>query len=273
MILQTKSLSKIDRYNYQQNGYIVVPNLVSPAVIETIRHEMRSIFLKRLEVLSRSSNLHEKSLYQVMQLLFQTDEKSYLAAAKLTQYLPSIHALGCLPALSLCLKDLGLHFPVFSTRPVCHFASHKLQITGGYNLTPPHQDWRSVQGSLDSVVVWIPLQNVGTTLFPLEIIPGSHHYGLFKSEEDIFGHRVAPDQISEDDFITLDLKEGDVLIFSQFLVHKTGDGTVDDVRIALSYRFNNAAEATFIERNYPNPYIYKPDLTLITPDFPERVSF
>ncbi|QTN30431.1 phytanoyl-CoA dioxygenase family protein [Rhodoferax sp. AJA081-3] len=38
----------------------------------------------------------------------------------------------------------------------------------------PHQDYWSVQGSLDGVVVWMPLVDVDKENFPLEVIPQSH---------------------------------------------------------------------------------------------------
>jgi hypothetical protein len=38
--------------------------------------------------------------------------------------------------------------------------------------------------------------------------------------------------------------------------------------VALSYRFNNAAEPSYIERNYPIPYTYRADMHLLHPNFP-----
>ena len=51
--------------------------------------------------------------------------------------------------------------------------------------------------------------------------------------------------------------------FSGFLVHRTGTKGGDLVRVALSYRFNNAAEASYVRRLYPNPYTYRGDMSLL----------
>ena len=50
----------------------------------------------------------------------------------------------------------------------------------------------------------------------------------------------------------IDCDPGDVVAFSSFLVHRTAAGP--GLRIAISTRFNNAAEPSFIERGYPTPY-------------------
>lgn len=37
-----------------------------------------------------------------------------------------------------------------------------------------HQDWRSVQGSLDGATFWLPLYEIGPDDYPLEVIAGSN---------------------------------------------------------------------------------------------------
>jgi len=53
-----------------------------------------------------------------------------------------------------------------------------------------------------------------------------------------------------------------------FLVHRTGSLGGVIARIAFSYRYNNAAEPSFVARNYPSPYVYRPDMRLLQDDFP-----
>jgi hypothetical protein len=204
-----------------------------------------------------------------MTAIFARDMASYLAAAKLAQHTVALHRLGCDEAILSALRAAGLDLPAISTRPVLFIIHEALKVPGGYHMSPPHQDWRSMQGSLDSAIVWIPFAEVAAGGHALEVLPGSHLGGLLPTGEDAFGHRVDEDALPRDGFVPLELELGDAVMFSSFLVHRTGRAGGQTARLAASYRYNNVLEPSFIERGYPNPYIYRPDLTVLTPDFPD----
>jgi len=141
-------------------------------------------------------------------------------------------------------SDVGNSAIAYS--PVLHVMSDELRIPNGYNGTAPHQDWSSMQGSLDAVTIWVPLTETKNN-FPLEAIRGSHKAGLLDGE---FNGSVLEVAVDAGDFVAIDCEPGDVVFMSSFLVHRTGAGS-DGLRIAASMRFDNAAEPTFIERGYP----------------------
>lgn len=264
-------MSELKR-SYQTNGYFLARNLVPVKRIDQVFADIERVFAQQAVHLgiscAKSSDLDPFS--RLMTGLFLANQAAYVAAAKLTQYTVSLHRLALCDEILSMLGELGLEFPALSTRPVMHFMSDSIRIPGGYHKTPPHQDWRSIQGSLDSVVVWVPFGDVGLDHYPLEIIPGSHRSGLLPSEEHPFGHRVASGLIKESAFAPLEVSKGDALVFSTFLVHRTGEKGGSSVRVSASFRFNNAAEPSFIARNYPNPYIYRPDMRLLIEGFPTK---
>jgi ectoine hydroxylase-related dioxygenase (phytanoyl-CoA dioxygenase family) len=102
----------------------------------------------------------------------------------------------------------------------------------------------------------------------LEVIPGSHRQGLLPAVPHPFGTEIEPERIDEAAFVPVAASPGDVVLFSMFLVHRTGAGTGDAVRWAASFRYNNLDEASFVDRDYPNPYIYKPRDDVLFDDFP-----
>src|SRR5262249_30258979 len=153
-----------------------------------------------------------------------------------------VHALGVGPSILDVVRELGVSVPAVSTRPVIHYMADQLKIENGYHKTPIHQDWRSVQGSLDGITIWLPLFDVGPGDYPLEIIPGSHLGGLLPSVAHPFGHQIEPRLVDESKFQPLSLRRGDAVFFSGFLIHRTGAEGGRQVRIAISYRYNNAAE-------------------------------
>jgi ectoine hydroxylase-related dioxygenase (phytanoyl-CoA dioxygenase family) len=255
---------------FRRDGYVVVKNLVPVAELDALVADIAAVFGRRARALGLTvpAPSDHDSLSQLLVALFRKDVSSYVASAKQTQHLSNVHRLGLGSEISGVLQALELAMPALSTRPVIHYMSDDLKIEGGYHKTPIHQDWRSVQGSLDGLTIWLPLFAVGAADYPLEIIPGSHRRGLLPSVDDAFGHRVADGLIDESEFVALPMARGDAVFFSGFLVHRTGTKGGSKVRIALSYRYNNAAEASFVARNYPGPYIYRPDMRLLHDGFP-----
>ena len=132
-----------------------------------------------------------------------------------------------------------------------------------------HQDWRTGQGSLDSVVLWFPLVDCGADLGALQIIPASHTVGLLQADTSGYTGSIQ-DALPEEDYVQTSFEVGDLLIFSAFLVHRSGDNITQNIRWSIQLRYNNMAEPTFQERGFPMPYIYKPEENLVTPDFPKK---
>jgi phytanoyl-CoA hydroxylase len=257
---------------YLNHGYVVVRGLFEAERLDQVFADIYKIFRQQAEryhIITRRRSDRD-SFSDMVNALFKVNQPAYLAAAKLAQYTISLHRLSLSDEILSVLGKLGLKLPTVSTRQVLHFIADTLRIEQGYHKTPPHQDWRSVQGSLDSLGVWVPFQDVNGGNYPLEVIPGSHRLGLLPSTEDPFGHRLAEGIIDETKFVPVEMSRGDAVFFSNFLVHRTGEKGGTSIRVAASFRFNNAAEPTFIARNYPNPYIYRPDKHLLFEGFPKQ---
>jgi ectoine hydroxylase-related dioxygenase (phytanoyl-CoA dioxygenase family) len=261
-----------DVERYRRDGYLVLKRQVPAEALDACLAEIRIIFNQmaaRFD-LPQAASIDMAALSAAMAALLRRDVPAYLAAARLAQHAVSLHRLGCSEALVAPLRALGLEVPVISTRPVIFFMADALKIPGGYHKTPPHQDWRSIQGSLDGMVAWVPFSSVDARHYPLEVLAGSHRLGLLPSIDDAFGNRVDEAALPSRAFTTLEVERGDVVLFSGFLVHRTGETGGAVARFAASFRFNNVAEPHFAERGYPNPYIYRPDMTLLTPGFPDQ---
>ena len=254
---------------FDRDGYVVARGLLNIDAVGAVLSDCRSVLRLQAERHGIDGASAEDAAFDAaLAALFRASMPSYLAAAKLTQYLPSLHRLGLGDALLGFLGALGIGRPVISTRPVVHIVSDDLKVPGGYHRTPPHQDWRSVQGSLDALVAWVPLVASGPGASPLEVAPGSHRLGLLPAVPHPFGTTVASGQLPDDAFVPIDAAPGDVVFFSMFLVHRTGLSRRPGVRWAVSYRYNNLDEPSFVARDFPNPYVYKPKDELLVEGFP-----
>jgi ectoine hydroxylase-related dioxygenase (phytanoyl-CoA dioxygenase family) len=119
-----------------------------------------------------------------------------------------------------------------------------------------HQDFPSVQGSLDGVVVWFPLVDVDRDNFPLEIIPRSHKLGLLPTiNHGEATWEVKPGSYNEADFLPIEAKAGDVLFMSVFMIHRSSlEGKPGSFRLAMSTRFDNGDEPTFVDLCVPTNF-------------------
>lgn len=209
------------REDYNRDGYVVVSDPYGPFIpLEYGEKEFKEIFDEGMNSYISFLSAHAKS--SVIQKRFLADDIKY------------------------DLKSLGLINTFIIGQPVLNVMSPALRIPDGYYGTAAHQDWSSTQGSLDCVTVWIALTDAGIGNFPLEVIPGSHRSGLLDGE---MNGSVLEVDADEKEFIPIECKAGDVVFLSGFTVHRTGAGT--GLRVAVSQRFDNAAEPTFIERGYP----------------------
>jgi ectoine hydroxylase-related dioxygenase (phytanoyl-CoA dioxygenase family) len=201
--------------------------------------------------------------------LFKEDLTTLSNCGKQVQHLISLHQLSLNPKIIELLRAIGLKFPNVSTRPVMYFNNPKLSKEKVFHKVDAHQDWRSMQGSLNSVVIWIPLVDINKSLGALEILPGSHKLGLFTDHVHYGFGMVDLNEEQKKQLLPVEVETGDALLFSSFLVHQSGDNITDSPRWSCHFRYNDLAEETFINRGYPHAYLYKPTEELITPDFPK----
>lgn len=243
---------------FNKDGYIYLSNFLSP---KELLSDALGVFKN---VLNCENNLNK--IENGMMHLFFDNFDAFVNCGKTCQGLISLYKMSCSSIILNKLFDLNIKTPSISTRPVLFFNHPNLAKKEVYYKTPAHQDWRSIQGSLNSVVVWIPLVDVPYELGPLEVIPGSHLRGLCSDKiEDNFG---VCSNVDNDEFISIPIKAGDALIFSTFLIHRSGNNISNKIRWSCHFRYNDLQEDTFIKRGYPSPYIYKPEPNLITPNFP-----
>ena len=186
---------------------------------------------------------------------FNEHESVFINCGKLIQTgLVELYKLPFEDKLLQSIKEVGIEFPNLCTRPVLFFNHPKLAKNITYYKTPPHQDWSSMESSMDSVVVWVPLVDVDSENGSIIIYPGTHKLGPlpFKSN----GGFAEVERIG--DGIQPNFEIGDIVIFSTLLIHESGDITNDTIRWSCHFRYTNMLESNFIERGFPNPYIYKP---------------
>lgn len=259
--------------NFIDDGYSIEKNIIPKEDIFKLIQEIHQIFLLRFKKINFKFELNTDGLIhdQFFFDFFSNHNDDYISCMRQIQNLPKIFEIGTSKILFKKIKDLGITFPAFSTPPLIMLNHKKLSKSEGYWKTPIHQDWRSIQGSLNSIVVWIPLVDISTELGPVEIIPKSHKNGLLPSDTDDWYAHVKNEYVNQEDFIPVKISRSDAMLFSSFLVHRSGINSSNKIRYSLQFRFNDISESSYIQRCYPNPYnSVRPQKDLITPNFPKK---
>lgn len=258
---------------YKKNGYLYLKNFFSKEEIRKVLDDAKGVFLRQFiekKYIPKCSleDISDDMFNDFLFKLFEEDLECLSYSGKQVQHLISLHTLSLSDKVIALLKEMGVETPIISTRPVLYFNHPKLAKKKVFHTIDAHQDWRSMQGSLNSVVIWIPLVDIDKDLGALDILPGSHLDGLRTDHiENGFG-MVSMNQEEKDKLISVEVEIGDALIFSSFLIHQSGNNITNKPRWSCHFRYNDLDDSSFITRKYPHPYIYKPIDELITKGFP-----
>ena len=239
---------------YGENGFYIARGLLpKPVVSETIV-SLKHHFDNQLRYLQQEPST---DIYVAMQQLFDADIERYKKTVGSLWRKLSVYALCHHEAIQRFVREqFGWNDIVIPGGQVVHVQTARLKIPGGYFGLVPHQDFPSVQGSLDGMVIWIPLVDVDANRYPLEVIPGSHTRGLLPSIENPDSTwEIQPQCYDEAAFVPALCNVGDVIFMSNFTVHRSSAKGDERLRLACSTRYDNGDEPSFIARGYPSAYV------------------
>ena len=252
---------------YKKYGFLIIRNLFDKEQIQNITNQAQNIYktqMMKLNLIS-SLNINNQEFEDNIKILFKNNFDTFLNCGKQCQHIIDLWKLSLDDKIINIIKFLGIKNPNISTRPVLFSNSKYISKTDMNHTVPPHQDWASMQGSINSIVCWIPLVDINQNLGSIALVPASPKLGLLSNEKkDSFG---LVDNFNDDDFKSCDVKQGDAIFFSSFLVHKSGDNITSNIRWSTHFRYNDLDEKTFVENGYPHAYIYKPKDELLVPNF------
>jgi len=260
---------------FNENGYLLLKDFLPKEAVNAVLRDAKNIFLRQFIEKGYTpkctlESLPESQFNSFLYRLFEEDFECLSNCGKQAQHLISLHSLSLHENIIGLLGEMGLVAPVISTRPVMFFNHPKLAKQKVFYKVDAHQDWRSMQGSLNAVVIWIPLIDINAELGALEILPGSHRDGLRTDHiEQGFG-MVSLTDAENDRMLSIEVKTGDALLFSSFLIHQSGENVTDNPRWSCHFRYNDLEDPTFKQRKFAHAYIYKPMEDLITKDFPDK---
>ena len=181
------------------------------------------------------------------------------------QSLHRFHALAHHPALVQAMRTILDDEVLVHPRKV----SRQTFPENPFGTTPPHQDYRFIQGTTDVLTAWIPLGDYSGDEGGLKIIPGSHTRGLLPpvSYKAVGGIGVdVPDDAPG--WATADFRAGDVLVFHSLSVHGARPNQSERMRLSADFRYQSARRPIVSDTLHPHYWPDVPDWPALTGSWP-----
>jgi ectoine hydroxylase-related dioxygenase (phytanoyl-CoA dioxygenase family) len=150
--------------------------------------------------------------------------------------LASFHALPHHPSLVRVMKMLVGNRLLVHPKPIGRLIfPHCERLT-----VHAHQDYRFMGGDPECYTVWIPLHDCPVGVGPLQVMEGSHRFGIQDHEsEDLHVPEIPQERAIGGEWVGGDINAGDVLIFHSLTVHAAAPNLSKQLRVSLDCRFQD----------------------------------
>lgn len=219
--------------DFQRNGFLLLRNVLSAEARSMLEHDIRTVgdaFFGATPVpfdlkgYQPKHPIHRGAFYNML------------------RYTPSLNVLsGCQEIVNMS-RELGLKTPM-----VMKASNLRMDLPNEDEfLFHWHQDITYLLGSLNSLTYWIPLTPVNKLNSTIEVIPGTHRSGIvpfkYAGSEALQKSKVmSPKDIRlqkepQEPSIFIEAEPGDVVIFSQLLLHRSTPNRSNLSRWAVQIR-------------------------------------
>ena len=187
--------------------------------------------------------------------IYARDKSQWIVNYDIVRYFPDVFQLSFHDEVLRCVKSSRLKKPVFSASKIPLRCDMPFDAPHDF---PWHQDYPYNLGSENSVTVWIPLQDTTIEMGALEVLDGPYLNGpiqkkLFPFEPSGILTKSAVEDLICDERNSLkivEIKAGMILVFSQFLCHRSGKNISNQPRMSLQVRFSDLEDPFFNKVNF-----------------------
>jgi hypothetical protein len=253
---------------FKEQGYLLLPDALDPAILQPLIGEFEVILderARRAQAAGRLEELYADAPFdQRMALLYpamapEDAADLWQAVHGKKQKTAGMFAILTHPALldlveSLIGPEILAH-PQFNSR--AKLPQHQATVV------PWHQDLGYLRPDAEETFMvnfWIPLVDAPMETGPLQVIPGSHRWGLIPHSH-VDGYLGIPEsELPPHTAVDCPLAVGGALLIQHKTVHRSTPNVSDRVRWSLDLRYSDPALPTgraevpgFLARSRKNP--------------------
>lgn len=225
----------------RRDGFVHLPGLLEPAQIGLVFDDVYAALRDHgwLPGAASESSVTRK-------LGRQEGSEGWWAGYRQIQALERFHRLAHVPPL----RQLAARFFPTSfvhTRKIANLVYPQFAV-------PPHQDFPAVQGSVDTLDIWVPLSEARPGSGALLVAVGSHRAGVAPMRQ-LPQAGVTLQQRPDGDWVSIAYTPGDVVLLHSLVVHEISANRSSEIDISADFRVQDArdpvAPASLLPHHYP----------------------
>jgi hypothetical protein len=245
------------RTRLAEDGYLFLPGLLPAAVVDDVRSQIAQI-LYDSHWLAPGSKAEE---LLASERAVEEGSPGFFGAYTAIQSTEAFHQLAVRPELlELTARLLGEESFAHPAH-ICRIAPP----SPGANPTPIHQDYRFIQGSIDTLTTWLPLSEAPPEIGGLRVFAGSPSLGVLPVRaSDGPGMLRAEADENHPEWRTTSYQPGDVLLFGSLTVHGAMPNKTKQLRVSADFRYQAVSEPMARDALGTGKPHYHPEV----PDFP-----
>ena len=267
----------LGNYDLKKNGFFINEKLFdfrfTDNIIEKMIYQIKK-YCDYYNIYYNNELTQTDLIYDMLKNIYKLDKELYFNFVKQNGILSELYDIKSLfsnEKIKNILDNIGfknISVPVSTQLNFyCDFATNKDYRDGKIGLDA-HQDWPQTRGSINNIIICVPLVDITEDTCPIEYVPKSHLKGFQNGEQN--SHNIVPKYYQED-FKKIIMNKGDCLVFNGWLVHKTGEFKNNSkIRIIVSLRFNDIDDNYFISMQYYTAYKVIMDRSIKQSRIPEN---
>lgn len=241
------TLTLAQREQYEQNGFILIKNLISDNHLEKFKKRFQKICAEKIRIqgmtvmkdisIAKSEYLDgEKAITKVQDFCFDDELFEYCCLPELIQYVKVFTGPNA----------MAMHTMLINKPPDSGSLSSR---------HPLHQDlYYFPFRPIDKIVcAWTAMEKIHKKNGCLSVLPGSHKAEFHKHEYPEWEggvnkmyYGINGYDLDNPDLIDLEMERGDTVFFHPLLIHGSGPNNTDGFRKAISCHYA-ASEGDYIE--------------------------
>ena len=210
---------------------------------------LKKTFIKIFSLASKLNGYKEIKSEKDIVNLYKKRKKIWIAGYDQIRLLPELNDIIDTSFVNMVSKAASLKRPAFTSKPVVRVCMPNNLGTGR---AVPHIDYPSHRGSKNAVTIWFPLQDTNKKNGTLKIFPNSHKIKTWSGsiKKNTVMRKDLSNEKYEKNLISIDLKVGQALIISQFLIHESGNNLSNSTRFSLDFRLIDLSDTLYAQRKY-----------------------
>lgn len=217
----------------ESKGYVLIRGLLPENVVSSVLRDVTQVLSSAGWLLAGDDPMERKA--DIAAACGDPDPR-FKKVYQQVFNLESFHALPHQPALRKVMEMLVGSEVLVHPKPIGRLIFPHCQRL----VTHAHQDYEFMGGDPEFFTVWIPLHDCPVEAGPLQILEGSHRFGVQQHErENLHVPEIAAGSELGEAWVGGYVHAGDVLIFHSLTVHAAAPNLSDQLRLSLDCRFQD----------------------------------